>query len=88
MEVQVKLYATLIRIVPEAVAAHYPQGIRAGFPLQVRLPQGSSLADLVDHFGLPREKVRVAFVNGRAQKLAYCLEPGDEIGIFPPVGGG
>ena len=88
MEVQVRLYATLVRVVPEAVIARYPQGIRAGIPLQVRLPRGSSLADLVDHFGLPREKVRVAFVNGRAQKLDTCLEPGDEIGIFPPVGGG
>jgi len=88
MEVQVKLYATLVQVVPEAVAARYPAGVRAGIALPVRLDKGSSLVDLVDHLGLPREKVRVIFVNGRAQKLDYCLEPGDEIGIFPPVGGG
>ena len=88
MEVQVKLYATLVQVVPEAVVARYPAGVRAGVPLQVRLPEKSRLVDLLDHLGLPREKVRVVFVNGRAQKLDYCLVSGDEIGIFPPVGGG
>jgi sulfur carrier protein ThiS len=88
MEVHVKLYATLVQVVPEAVVARYPAGIRAGVALRVQLPEGSSLVDLVDHLGLPREKVRVVFVNGRAQKLDYCCESGDEIGIFPPVGGG
>ena len=81
MEIQVKLYATLVQIVPQAVVERYDQGIRAGFPLRVELPQGSTLACLVDHLGLPREKVRVAFVNGRAQRMDYCLSPGDEIGI-------
>jgi molybdopterin converting factor small subunit len=88
MEVQVRLYATLVRLMPESVAAHFPGGIRAGVPLDLRLPEGSTLVDLVEALHLPSEKVRVCFVNGRAQGLKHILVAGDEVGIFPPVGGG
>ena len=88
MKVYVKLFATLVRNVPRTVLARYPQGIRAGFPIEVELPEGSSLDDLVAYLSLPEEEVKVAFVNGRARKLDYRLVPGVQIGIFPPVGGG
>jgi molybdopterin synthase sulfur carrier subunit len=88
MKICVRLFATLTQLVPETVSSRYPQGIRAGSPLEVELPEGSTLADLVGYLALPGEKVRVAFVNGRAKKLDYRLVPGDEVGIFPPVGGG
>jgi len=88
MRVRVKLFATLVRNAPESLKARYPQGIQPGFPLDVELPEGSSLADLVDHLELPPPEVKVIFVNGRAQQSDYRLTPGDEIGIFPPIGGG
>jgi molybdopterin synthase sulfur carrier subunit len=89
MQIQAKLFATLITLVPDRIRERYPgEGIRAGSPLEVELPEGSTLADLVDHLALPREKVRVLFVNGRVKPLDYALVPGDEVGIFPPIGGG
>jgi molybdopterin converting factor small subunit len=88
MKVYAKLFATLISQVSDRIQERYPQGIRAGDRLEVDLPKGSTLADLVDHLDLPREKVRVIFVNGRAQQLDHCLAPGDEVGMFPPIGGG
>ena len=88
MKVRVKLFATLVRSVPPAVQARFPQGIRAGAPLEVDLPAGSTLDDLAAQLQLPPEEVKVFFVNGRAQEPDYCLSPGDEVGIFPPVGGG
>jgi molybdopterin converting factor small subunit len=88
MKVTAKLFATLVQMVPEEIRGRYPQGIRAGIPLEIELPQTSTLADLVDHLALPREKVRVIFVNGRVQPLDYRLVPGDEVGMFPPIGGG
>ena len=88
MKVYVRLFATLVQSVPEAVLARYPRGIRAGFSFEIELPEGSTLADLVAYLVLPREEVKVTFVNGRAQELDYLLSPGDQVGIFPAVGGG
>ncbi|MBL7202544.1 MAG: MoaD/ThiS family protein [Anaerolineae bacterium] len=88
MIIRFKLFATLIQSVPETLRERYPQGIRAGSPLEIDLPEGSTLADLIDRLALPREKVRVIYVNGRARKLDYRLVPGDEVGVFPAIGGG
>ena len=88
MNVSVKLFAGLTKSVSDAVLAQYPDSIRAGTPILVELPHGSTLKDLVDRLGLPQDSVKVTFVNGIARKLDYTLEPDDEVGIFPPVGGG
>jgi molybdopterin synthase sulfur carrier subunit len=88
MIIYVKLYAALAENVSRHLPTQYPQGIRAGARLEVELAEGSSLADLMTHLGLPKEQVKVSFVNGRHQDLEHSLEPGDEVGIFPPIGGG
>jgi molybdopterin synthase sulfur carrier subunit len=88
MKVYVRLYATLVESVSRQFLTQYPQGIRAGSRLEVELPKGSTLADLMTHLALPIEQVKVSFVNARQQNLDYHLEPGDEVGIFPPIGGG
>jgi len=79
MNVRVKLYATLSR---------YVSGVTSGSPLEVELPEDSTLADLVARLALPPQEVKVIFVNGRAREPDYRLAPGDEVGIFPPIGGG
>ena len=88
MKISVKLFAFFTKTVSEAVRNRYPEGIRTGIPFEVELPEGSTLADLVDYLALPREQIKVTFVNGRARRLDHPLKPGDEVGIFPPVGGG
>jgi len=87
MKVRVKLYATLIDLVPQSIRAQVP-GMRAAYPFEQELPEGSTLADLVERLALPPGEIKTIFVNGRAQPLKYVLQPGDEVGIFPPVGGG
>lgn len=77
--VQVKLFATLRKYRPE-------QGIGEAF--QVDLPDGATAHDLVQELGLPDAEVKLVFVNGRAREGYHILADGDEIGIFPPVGGG
>ena len=79
MRVHVKLFATLRRYVKSAVY---------GVPLEVDLDEGATIADLVHHLNLPAEEVKLAFVNARARPDDWRLEQGDEVGIFPPVGGG
>lgn len=79
MRVRVKVFATLRQYVP---------GHKLGSPDDVELPAGATLADLVRQLNLPQAEVKVVFVNARAQPLSYVLQPDDEVGIFPPIGGG
>ncbi len=79
MQVNVKLFATLQRYKPE---------VFAGEVFVVELPEKSTLADLVAHLAIRANEVKVMFVNGRARAEMYRLQEGDEVGIFPPVGGG
>ncbi len=79
MHVQVRLFATLRRHV---------QGARYGVPFQVELAEGATLADLFAHLNLPPQEIKMAFVNGRARPEDWPLAHEDQVGIFPPVGGG
>jgi molybdopterin synthase sulfur carrier subunit len=79
MRVRVKLYATLRHFAPSGAI---------GLPFEIDLTEGAAVADLIHHLRLPAEEVKMIYVNARARPEDWCLEPGDEIGIFPPVGGG
>ena len=79
MRVRVKLFATLKR--------HY-EDAELRIPFEVELPAGAAVVDLVSRLNLPRAQVKVVFVNGRARPMDWPLETDDEVGIFPPVGGG
>jgi len=80
MLVKAKLFATLQKYAPE--------GVSFGELFDVTLPEGSNIADLIKHLGISPNEVKVTFVEGRARAEVYQLKSGDEVGIFPPVGGG
>jgi molybdopterin converting factor small subunit len=84
MTVTVRLYANL----PDKVAQRCGQRIPAGSKLDLELPNASRIINLLSRLRLEREEVPLAFVNGRARDLEYVLEPGDEVGFFPPIAGG
>jgi molybdopterin converting factor small subunit len=79
MRVRVKLYASLSR---------YYGNVAPGVPFEIEVPEGATMVDLVNHLKLPREEVKLFFVKGRARSIDWPLEPGDEVGIFPLIGGG
>jgi sulfur-carrier protein len=79
MRVQARLYATLRACLPEGVS---------GNALSVELPDGATLEDLLRQLGLPQDEVKVTFVNGRIRSRDWVLQPGDDVGVFPPIGGG
>ena len=79
MQVRVKLYATLSRYLSNTVP---------GIPVEIEVPDGSTVGDLVNGLKLPREEVKLFFVKGRARSIDWPLELGDEVGIFPLIGGG
>jgi len=75
----VKLYATLTK---------YAGVIIMEEPMQVDVPEGSTLSDLYTRLRIPDDEVKTAFVNSAMQPPEYELRDGDHVGIFPPVGGG
>jgi molybdopterin converting factor small subunit len=78
MHVTVKLYATLSR---------FGRGKRAGTPLRVDLREEATLLDLINQLKIPTEETRITFVNGIIQEPGWRLKDGDEVGMFPPIGG-
>jgi molybdopterin converting factor small subunit len=79
MRVRVKVFATLSR---------HLSGVMPGAQFEAEVPDGTTVEDLVERLSLPREEVKVVYVNGRARPSSYALNPGDDVGIFPPIGGG
>ena len=79
MLVVVKLFATLAR---------YYNGSIPGVPFTLEIPENITISDLVEKLNLPRDEVKLFFVNGRLQPVSYQLKNNDEVGIFPPIGGG
>jgi molybdopterin converting factor small subunit len=79
VKVYVKLYALFRK--------HHP-GPNRSIPLEVELPEGAIVADLVPALHLPAELVRSVFVNNEARDVKAVLHDGDQVGLFPPVAGG
>lgn len=80
INVSVRLYASLRRFAPP--------GLAYGSSFVVTLPDASTLADLARRLELPPEETRQVFVHGRQRDLDYVLTDGDDLAIFPPIGGG
>ena len=51
------------------------------------LKDGQTVEDLVQHAGIAREDVKIAFVNNRIASLDTVLSDGDRVGLAPAVGG-
>ena len=79
MHVRVKVFANLRQYVPN---------LDAGSGVELDVPLDATLHDVVTLLGLPPDQVKVTFVNGRSRPDDWRLAPEDEIGIFPPIGGG
>jgi molybdopterin converting factor small subunit len=73
--ITLKLFADLSRFLPKSSEA---------FPVE----EGTTIRDLIAGLNIPGDQARLIFVNGRKEGLDYVLNPGDRVGIFPPVGGG
>jgi molybdopterin converting factor small subunit len=79
MIVHVRLFATLRR--------HYAH-VGIGEPMDVELEAGATVGQLITQLRLPADQVKVVFVNGIVREKGHVLNAGDEVGVFPPVGGG
>lgn len=74
MQVRVKCFATL--------SDHTPaDGV-------LTLPAGGTVESALKGLGLAPGDVKLVFVNSRHAEMDSALSDGDQLGIFPAVGGG
>jgi sulfur carrier protein ThiS len=77
--VSVHLHTTLQRRTPEGSLRR----------LDITLPPGSTLADLLDRLSLPRRDDSVLLViNGRQADAEQVLRDADEVHLIPALSGG
>lgn len=74
MRVAVKCFATLDRFTPATGA--------------VDLAEGATVAELLAALGIPAAEVKLIFRNNRHCGVETPLADGDEVRLFPAVGGG
>ena len=55
---------------------------------EYKLPEGNTVQDLMDEIGLPRDDVKIVFINNKKVTFDTVLNDNDEVGIFPPIAGG
>ena len=88
MKVYLKIFSVLIKKLSDAFKSQYPQELKHGSVLELDLPNESSISNLIDSLNLEVNNRFLIFVNGKSRKADYILSEGDQIGIFPPIGGG
>ena len=79
MKVEINLYATLARYLPDKVR----QKDRI-----MEVKDGITIGDLLQQLDIPTEKAKLVFLDGVHADVGTVLQDGSRIGIFPPVGGG
>jgi molybdopterin converting factor small subunit len=79
MKITVKLFASLGAYAPDKKSAR---------PFPFEIEEGATLKKLIQKLDIPEEIVKLKFVNGRTRNFDYPLKTGDEVGFFPPIGGG
>lgn len=73
--IDLRLFATLHHLTPENAATF-------------TIRPGMTIGELIRNLDIPESEVKVVFVNSRRREFDFTLNPGDRVGIFPPVGGG
>ena len=71
---------------------HLPDEARRTDPLDLEVPPGRTVGQVIDEFNLPPKLVHLVLVNGvyvpPAQHMDHVLHDGDVLAIWPPIAGG
>ena len=84
MRVTFKLYAMR--------ADHLPDEARRTNALDLEVPPGRTVGQVIDEFNLPPKLVHLVLVNGNyiqpGDRAGRALAEGDVLAIWPPIAGG
>jgi molybdopterin converting factor small subunit len=79
MNVQIKLFATFRRYLPPGTQ---------GSAVEVEVPAGTPVSQVLSQFEIPDQESFVILVNGRGADPEQVLNEGDAIAVFPAMAGG
>jgi sulfur-carrier protein len=79
VRVEVRLFATLARYLPESSQTDYAF---------LDIPEGSTVADVASALGIPSALSRITLVNDAEADDGHRLSAGDVVTFFPPLAGG
>ncbi|NDY91743.1 sulfur carrier protein ThiS [Ideonella livida] len=84
MQITFKLYASLTEYLPPDRRTHNQMALE--------VPEGASIAQVIEPFALPMKLVHLVLVNGRyvapEDRATLALVEGDTLAIWPPIAGG
>lgn len=84
MKITFKLYAML--------SDHLPDAARKSNSLELEVPPGRTVAEVIEEFKLPSKLVHLVLVNGNyvppAERAGRILAEGDVLAVWPPIAGG
>ena len=85
MKIKFKLFASLTDYLP-------PERERGSNSVDIDVPEGASIGEVVAPFQLPLKLVHLVLVNGiyvpPAERGTRRLAEGDVLAIWPPIAGG
>jgi sulfur-carrier protein len=79
MQIEVRLFATLRRIIPE---------IKEKGSITAEIEDGATIADLMVKLGVPADETKVIMLNFKQAEPEDPLQDGDRVAFIPAVGGG
>ena len=88
MTVHLKVFANLAARLSETIADQWARGLEPGKAVELSLPEGTSVEELLERLGLRGKRGLLVFVHGRRVNPEQALHEGAQVGIFPPIGGG
>jgi len=56
--------------------------------VELEIEPGETVGDVLDRLGVPADQTRIIFVNSRHAGLADPLQGGEQVAVFPAIGGG
>jgi molybdopterin converting factor small subunit len=80
MKIEIKLYASLARYMPDL------EGGDESSKTEIR--EGTTVSRLLESLDVPPNRIKLIFLNGIHANGDEVLKNGDRLGVFPPVAGG
>ena len=79
MDIDLRLFANLTEYLPPGAE---------GRQARIAVPEGTTVAEVLDRLGIPRTLAKLIMIDGIHQPPDTVLRAGNVLSIFPPLAGG